>query len=343
LFFLFSLVGDFFERRSETICTMSSVEEVRLSVYKGSENSFATRDSESEARKSPKKIRTFLSQQTILTTSSAVAGQQQDEHRSTPRSTGSSAHRRLSNLVPGVAWRNLESNDSSRPPFSPVIQAESRTRSPSVLSLLSSPKRSGPEPLSPQSPQSFSPLLTGSRLAGRLRGAMTEKKREKALTVDDFSTAETKELDELLLNFECRSELVNTFLAQHQRDSSVQVRFISAVIEIQGISDKSEKRVKLKRIFSLFIQQGSLFRLRSIPEELYPKPGDMESMEVLRAFVLSELIKTKIVIEFMANRKDEDFMSRSERSSDSTISMMKRFSFKDASPVYENSAVPCRE
>ena len=218
---------------------------------------------------------------------------------------------RLSTLVTSKEDRALAFD--SCPYSAPVVpdhsiserRLSSHNRSVSILSLTGSLRAFESSPgSSPSTGTSFStgrasPLSARNRVVGRLSSLL---KRDKSISQPDFTSPESVKLDVILQMKERRDSLVDELLAEHARDASLYVRFISAFHEWNRVGDSKEKKQIAKKLTALFLDPSSMFYLRDVPKDLQQtvQQGHSESLTQLKEHLLDVLAENPHVVRYLS-------------------------------------------
>jgi hypothetical protein len=111
-------------------------------------------------------------------------------------------------------------------------------------------------------------------------------------------TDEIRQLDLVLADREVRNELVMDLLAAHS-DFVLPLRFIAAYNDYRCTSDRKERQMKGRKLLSTFFQPGSMFQLRSIPDEDLTQVRT-EHLGMVKNYFLSEMVKMQLISDYIS-------------------------------------------
>lgn len=154
----------------------------------------------------------------------------------------------------------------------------------------------------PHSPISLNPT---SRLGRRLSSLCTISQSKRRFSKEEFQKRGAQDLEEYLQNLENRDELADYLLGLHLTDACSNLRFACAVISFEKTTDLKQRKLKSRKIVSLFLEPTSSFYLKSFPNELFAPelliPSKLEETLVIgKFFALTELMKNSLVKEFLS-------------------------------------------
>lgn len=108
------------------------------------------------------------------------------------------------------------------------------------------------------------------------------------------------DLDQLLLDFEKRENLVRLLLQQHYTDQCTMIRFLVAMLELHHEKDRKQRQTKVTKIAQIFLTSSSMFYIKSLfPNQPPHSPGRLSELENARYLAEQDLIKNPLVCEFM--------------------------------------------
>jgi len=182
---------------------------------------------------------------------------------SSPESSSYNANSLSSRLSPrnNNLFQLLVSSSSS-PPESPVSNSEGTSSNSST------------------SPSSLVEKLNIFRKTSSFRTSLSP--------LGHCETDQMRKLDLLLTDRDTRNEIVDSLLNSHATEHASYVRFLAYYNEYRQTQDKKERCNKGKKIISTFLQAGSLFQLKGIPEFDLSK---VENLGNVKMFILSELVQ----------------------------------------------------
>jgi len=112
-----------------------------------------------------------------------------------------------------------------------------------------------------------------------------------------------RRLEAVLADREIRNDIVLDLLSAHS-DYVLPVRFIVLFNEYAHTHDRKERHSKGKKILSTFFQVGSMFQLRSIPEEDLVHVR-LEHLGMVKTYFLSELVKMPMIADYLSKYEQQ--------------------------------------
>jgi len=165
-------------------------------------------------------------------------------------------------------------------------------------------------------PQSERKSIKKRASSRRFKGLSRGKSQKFEITEDMIN------LQRIICDAGYRQRLVE-LLVPLDGESSVKVRFCSAVEEYQREKDKKLKKKKGYHIVKMFIKKGSMFRLKSVTKEQETslRAKKYEVLETLKNVILDELVLNKVVAKTMNDiLATENLLKDKETPSDNTSS-----------------------
>ena len=106
-------------------------------------------------------------------------------------------------------------------------------------------------------------------------------------------------LERVLAHRQTREDLIREMLSSHaDLERVVEVRFASAVSEVEVTKDRSERRRKAESISEVFLRGDSRYRLGSAPEDMYQERcsnGFLKRLSRLKSNVIEGLAQDLVV------------------------------------------------
>lgn len=187
---------------------------------------------------------------------------------------------------------------------SPMASPLSRRLSLASLALsFTSSSSASLDRSSPTSAHPASPLNSlGSESTPRSGGlsdifSSVFKREKQAIWWGIPETEEIRRLEALLADRNIRNELVMDLLASHS-DYVLPLRFVTSYAEYRSTLDKKERQMKGRKVLSTFLQPGSMFQLKCIPDEDLVQIR-IEHLGMVKTFLLSEMVKIHIVSQYL--------------------------------------------
>lgn len=173
-------------------------------------------------------------------------------------------------------------NNSPRPP-PPVPLSRRLSLSNLTLNLTTHPVSQS----SPLSSPAGSTDSDNSSIRGRFQ-------RRPPIWRDAIDTDESRHLEDYLLDRDARNALVASLLASHS-NMVMALRFITAFNEWKT----NMEAMRMKKLIRVFFRPDSNFHIQAIPISDLKRVRNMDDLERVKSYFLSELLKITIVREVL--------------------------------------------